>query len=267
MLLLLALLYNDVLQFQFSTMRYAGVLQRLAICYGVCSLLYLFVPLRGRILAAVAILLGYWAMMVWIPVPGGVAGDLSPAGNLSGYIDRTYLPGRILKDYYGFGDNEGILSTIPAIVTGLLGVFAGEWLRSQRGPAEKCFGMAAAGVVLLVVGTIWGQFFPVIKNLWTSSFVLVAGGYSLLLLSLFYAVLDWMQWRWWAWFWVVIGSNAILIYMIREVIDFTKISKYFLGGIASWSGPWQGVVIQAGSLAAMWLLLYWLYRRKIFLRA
>jgi predicted acyltransferase len=97
--------------------------------------------------------------------------------------------------------------------------------------------------------------------------VLVAGGYSLLLLSLFYAVLDWMQWRWWAWFWVVIGSNAILIYMIREVIDFTKISKYFLGGIASWSGPWQGVVIQAGSLAAMWLLLYWLYRRKIFLRA
>lgn len=267
MLLILALLYNDILQFQFSTMRYAGVLQRLAICYGICSLLYLFVPLRGRVLAAVAILLGYWAMMVWVPVPGGVAGDLSPAGNLSGYIDRTYLPGRILKDYYGFGDNEGILSTIPAIVTGLLGVFAGEWLRSQRGPAEKCFGLAAAGGVLLVVGTIWGQFFPVIKNLWTSSFVLVAGGYSLLLLSLFYALLDWMQWRWWAWFWVVIGSNAILIYMIREIIDFTKISKYFLGGIASWSGPWQGVVIQAGSLAAMWLLLYWLYRRKIFLRA
>lgn len=265
LLFLLGLINNGLLQFQWP-IRIAGVLQRIAICYGLTGLIVLHTRWRGRIAIVVAILLGYWAILSWIPAPGGTAGDLSKQGNLAGYIDRTFLPGKILEPYYGFGDNEGLLSTIPAIATTLLGVLAGTWLRSPVRPWSKVGGLAIVGLACLAGGHLWSGYFPIIKNLWTSSYVLLAGGWSFLLLALFYAIIDVLEWRMGAWFWIVIGANAITIYVAQRFIDFAKIGQFFFGGVARLSGDWSTVVLLASTLLAKWLFLWYLYRNRVFLR-
>jgi predicted acyltransferase len=193
-------------------------------------------------------------------------------GNLPGWVDRHYLPGKIMPEYYGHGDNEGLLSTLPAVATALLGVLAGRWLRSGRGPWTKVAGLAAAGTVAIGTGVVWGAWFPIIKNLWTSSFVLVAGGLSLVLLALFYAVVDVLRFRRWAFFFVVIGANAITIYVAPHFIDFPHCAAFFLGGIYRLgeqlvSDEFRAVLEAAGVLATEWLFLLFLYRKGIFLRA
>ena len=174
------------------------------------------------------LLLGYWALLAFVPAPGSAAGDYSLRGNLAGYVDSHYLPGKILEPYYGYGDNEGLLSTIPAVATALLGVLAGPLAAFGPARARKALGLAAAGAVCLLLGWAWGPWFPIIKNLWTSSFVLFAGGWSLLLLALFYGVIDVLGFRAWAFFFVVIGANAITIYLLPQVIDFEKVGQLFL---------------------------------------
>ena len=266
LLVLFGMIANGLLQFDWPNMRYAGVLQRIGISYGAAAFLYLLVGLRGRVAIFCSILIGYWLILRFVPGEKGIAGDMSMEGNLGGYIDRLWLPGRIYKEYYGFGDNEGLLSSIPAVATALLGVFSGEWLRSSKSPWTKSFGLLAAGLVCLGIGYGWSQWFPLIKNLWTSSFVLVAGGWSLILLSLFYTVIDVLKWKSLAWVWVVIGMNAITIYMLRDIVSFQQISQFFLGGTADLAGAWKPVVLEFGVLLAEWLVLYHLYRHKIFLR-
>jgi predicted acyltransferase len=266
LLFALGLVCNGVLQFDWANLRVAGVLQRIAICYGVASLIVLNTGVRGQALITAAILLGYWALLAFVPAPGSQPGDFSMEGNLAGYIDRHFLPGRILKPYYGFGDNEGILSTVPAVATALLGALAGHWLRSGRSAAVTLFGLALAGLVSLGLGTLWGTSFPIIKNIWTSSFVLVAGGWSLLLLALFYGVIDVLGYRRWAFFFVVIGANAITIYVVPRFIDFPKIARFFLGGVIRHSGSFAPVALALAVLAVEWLFLLYLYRKKLFLR-
>lgn len=265
-LFLLGLVCNGLFRFDFGNLRYAGVLQRIAICYGAAATLFLLVRVRGQIVSAIVILLSYWAILRFIPVPSGAAGDYSKTGNLAGYLDRTLLPGRIMQEYYGSGDNEGLLSTFPAIATVLLGVLAGQWLKTSRSGLARAAGLAAAGLLCLACGQLWAQIFPVIKNLWTSSFVLVAGGWSLLLLSGFYLVIDVIGWRRWSFFWVVIGMNAITIYVVPRFVDFERIAHFFLSGTASLSGDWQAVVLQAGEITAKWLFLYYLWRQRVFLK-
>jgi predicted acyltransferase len=266
LLVLMGLIYNRIQDFDWTQLRWMGVLQRIGLCYGAAALLYVNLRWRGLVFAFVAILLSYWAILKWVPVPGGVAGDWSPAGNLSGYIDRTVLPGKILEKYYGYGDNEGVLSTFPAIATALLGVFAGMWLKTGTHPWLKVLGLVVAGGVSLGAGMAWGEVFPVIKNLWTSSFVLVAGGWSLLLLAFFYAVIDVIGWKSWAWIWVVIGANAITIYMAQRILPFGEISKFFFSGVSELSGDGKRLVILGGVLLLKWALLIFLYRHRIFLR-
>lgn len=266
MLVLLGLIYNRMLDFEFSDLRTVGVLQRIGICYGLGALICVHLRVPGQILTLLAILIGYWAILTWIPVPGGIAGDLTPEGNLCGYLDRNFLPSKIKKAYYGFGDNEGLLSTLPAIGTVLLGALAGSWLKSSVAPWWKVFGLMSAGLISITLGYAWGNTFPIIKILWTSSFVLVAGGWSLLLLALFYAVIDVIGWQKWAFFWVVIGANAITIYFVPKIVDFDKISEFFLTGVSQFVGDWKALVLIAGALAAKWLFLLFLYRQKIFLR-
>src|SRR5262249_27527352 len=158
----------------FDNLRVAGVLQRIAVCYGIASLIFLFTKVRTQSIVFLAILVGYWALLMYVPAPETkVAGDLAKETNLSGYVDRHYLPGRIFKGYYGYGDNEGLLSTIPAVATALLGVLAGHWLLADRNRWIKALGLAMAGGTCLGLGLIWGREFPIIKNLWTSTFVLV----------------------------------------------------------------------------------------------
>jgi predicted acyltransferase len=266
LLVAMGLVYNRIQDFQWSEMRWMGVLQRIGICYGIASVLFLKLSVRMLGIVFLGILFGYWGILAWIPAPGFAAGDLTPEGNIAGYLDRTLLPGKIFKEYYGFGDNEGILSTIPAVATALLGVFAGLGLKSSKGPWVQVAGLAIAGGIAIGLGLAWGQYFPIIKNLWTSSFVLVAGGWSLLLLALFYMVIDVLQWRAWAWFWIVIGSNAIAIYLLQDIVPFDKIAEYFLSGAARAGGGWGLVLLAAGALALKWLLLLFLYRKKVFLR-
>lgn len=267
LLFLLGLIYNGLLNFRFDTLRMAGVLQRIAVCYGIAALIFLFTRVRTQAAVFLAILVGYWALLMFVPAPESrTAGDLAKETNLAGYVDRHYLPGKIFKAYYGYGDNEGLLSTIPAVATALLGVLAGHWLLSDRGRWAKAAGLAAMGLACLGVGTLWSRDFPVIKNLWTSTFVLVAGGWSLLLLSLFYTVIDVLKLRAWSFFFVVIGVNAITIYMAKDIIPFDEIAKYFLGGVARYSGSFRPAVVPIGVLAIEWLFLLHLYRNRIFLR-
>jgi predicted acyltransferase len=275
LLFALGLIYNHFLQLafyhppfglDFSTVRIAGVLQRIAICYGVAALIVLHTKVRGQVILVAVLLLGYWALLALVPAPGSTAGDFSMQTNLAGYVDRHFLPGKIFKEYYGYGDNEGLLSTVPAVGTALLGALAGHWLRSGRSGTQKVLGLAAAGAVCLLLGWAWSFWFPIIKNIWTSSFVLFAGGWSLLLLALFYGIIDVLRYRAWAFFFVVIGANAITIYLLPHIIDFEKVSQFFLGGVASHSGAFGPVVTAFGVLAAEWLLLLYLYRRRLFLR-
>jgi predicted acyltransferase len=271
LLFLLGLVYNGILQFNFEHLRVTGVLQRIAICYGAAAVIYLFTKARTQAVLVAAILLGYWALLTFVPAPEtGKAGDFAVETNLGGYLDRHYLPGEIKKAYYGYGDNEGLLSTIPAITTALLGVLAGQWLRTGYKPWGKAFGLLAAGAVSLALGTVWGQSFPVIKILWTSTYVLIAGGWSLILLGLFYAIIDVMRLRAWSFFFVVIGMNAITIYIASRIIPFDDISRFFLGGVARVSdgySPSSGpIILAAGALLLEWLFLFDLYRRRVFLR-
>jgi len=132
LLFLLGVIANGLLKFDFANLRYAGVLQRIAICYGTGAILFVNLKLRGQAIAVAGILLGYWAVLALVPVLGGTAGDFTKEGNLGGHLDRTFLPGKIMQAYYGYGDKEGLLSTIPAVATVLLGALAGRWLKSLR---------------------------------------------------------------------------------------------------------------------------------------
>jgi predicted acyltransferase len=266
LLFALGLIYNNFLHFDFENLRIAGVLQRIAICYGIAAVIVLHTNWRGQLGIVAVILLGYWALLALVAAPGFERGDFSPEGNLAGYVDREFLPGRIYPEYYGFGDNEGLLSTIPAVATALLGALAGQWLRSSRFAVWKVLGLLAAGGACLAVGYGWGYAFPIIKNLWTSSFVLVAGGWSLLLLAFFYGVIDGIGFRWWAFFFIVIGSNAILAYLAEKFINFHYTSEFLFGGAARHAGDYGPVILASGVVLLKWLVLLYLYRKKLFLR-
>ena len=265
-LIAMGLIYNQIQDLDWKNFRWMGVLQRIGICYGITAILFIQLKTKDLVALFVGILLVYWALLTLVPVPSGSAGVLTPSGNLAGYIDRTILPGRILPEYYGHGDNEGLLSTLPAIATTLLGVFSGILLQSKLTPWGKASVLALAGIVCVVAGDGWGHVFPIIKNLWTSSFVLYAGGWSMILLAIFYTIIDVIGWRNWAWIWVVIGANAITIYLAQQFIPFEEISKYFFGGVAALSGVYKALVLAGGVLAIKLALLGFMYRHRIFLR-
>ncbi len=263
LLVFLGLLCNGLMDFDFSDLYYSGVLQRIGICYFFAATLVLNTGIRTQSVAFCGILLGYWGLMTLIPAPGFEAGDLSRQGNLSGYIDRLLLPGSL---GYHYGDNEGILSTLPAIATTLLGVLTGHWLRTSRSGERKTVGLFVAGIISLLLGGIWNLAFPINKLLWTSSYVLWAGGWSLLLLALFYYVINVRGYRRWTLFFVVIGMNAITVYVGQDIIPFNDITGFFLSGCSRALGDFGPVLSEIGEMVIKWSLLYYLYRTKIFLK-
>jgi predicted acyltransferase len=264
LLFLLGLIYNGLLDFNFHELRIAGVLQRIAICYFIAALIVMNTSIRKQAIITGAILAGYWIILLVIPVPGVGAGVLTPDGNLGAYLDRLLLPGRFCC--YHFGDNEGILSTIPAVATTLLGALAGHWLRSSQSSARKVRGLALAGVACVAVGYVWGLAFPIIKNLWTSTFVLVAGGWSLLLLAGFYWVIDVRGYKRWAYFFTVIGMNAITIYVVERLFRFRIITNIFVHGFIDYLGPFKPLFYSVCVAATAWLFLWFLHRQKIYLK-
>ncbi|MCU0913686.1 MAG: DUF5009 domain-containing protein [Planctomycetes bacterium] len=262
-LILLGLLLNGLLRFNGPEMRWPGVLQRIGLCYFFAALIVLHTRWRTQAIIVGVVLLLYWAVTMLVPAPGSRAGDLTPQGCLSSWIDQQLIPGRL---YYKYGDNEGILSTLPAVCTALLGALTGHWLRTNRPGSRKVAGLALAGVACLIVGYLWGLAFDIIKILWTSSYVLFAGGWSLLLLALFYGVIDVLGYRRWAFFFVVIGTNAITIYFLQNLVDFQRIGNFFLGGLAQHAGVYAALILPLGGFAARWLFLWFLYRHRIFFK-
>jgi predicted acyltransferase len=264
-LFFLGLVYNHLLKLHgIEHLRIMGVLQRLALAWGCAALISLFLDLRGQIVAAVSLLLVYWAAMRWIPVPGHPLGSFTPEGNFANYLDRlVFLPGQLYERY---GDPEGLFSTIPAVTTALLGIFAGQWLRGPKPPWEKVLGLVAAGALGIALGYAWSPWFPVIKKIWTSSYVLVAGGWSVLLLALFYWAIDVRGWKRWAYFFVVIGLNPITIYLGQEIIDFEKIARFFVGGVLQFTGSMTPILLGIAVLAVKWLFLRLLYKHRIYWR-
>jgi predicted acyltransferase len=271
LLIILGLIYNGLTErLDFSQQRYSSVLARIGIGWFFAAVIVLNTSIRGQILWFAGILVGYFALMKLVPVPGFGAGDLSPQGNLAAYVDRMILPGRICC--YEYGDNEGLLSHIPAIATALLGALTGHLLISndkRLSGLRKGLILLAAGIFSLGLGKLWAIIgFPIIKNLWTSSFVLFAGGWSLILLSVFYLVIDVWKVKKWTFPFIVIGMNSITIYMLNSgIMDFGQMGRYFFGGLAHYfSEPAGQVILVTGSILCMWTVLYILYRNKIFLK-
>lgn len=269
LLVLLGLIYNGLLRFDFEKQRYASVLARIGFAWFFAAVIVLNTSIKGQVYWFAGILLSYWAMMKLIPVPGFGAGVLTPEGNLAAFIDQQLLPGRLCC--YTYGDNEGLLSTFPAICTALLGTFAGHLLisdNSKLNGLKKGLIILAAGIISLAVAKLWSLNFPIIKNLWTSSFVLYAGGWSLILLGVFYLVVDVWRFKKWTFPFVVIGLNSITIYMLNSgIINFEQMGRYFFGGLASKvTEAAQPVILASGAILCMWTFLYILYKYKIFLK-
>jgi len=266
LLFFFGLVFNGLLGLNIHNIRLPGVLQRIAICYLVAALVVMNTGVRGQASVTAAILIGYWLIMWLVPVPGVPHGAWStPEGNLAGYLDRHII--RYHLCCYDYGDNEGLLATLPAIATTLLGTLAGHALRSEKYlPNQKSLSLAAAGVGSLFLGWVWSLHFPIIKNIWSSSYVLWAAGWSLLLLAFFYWAIDMRGYHRWAFFLKVIGMNAITIYMASGIVDWPFTVKYFLGGLMSICGSLQPLIFALGMVSLRWLFLYFLYRQKIFLR-
>jgi predicted acyltransferase len=238
----IGLFLNGFPDFDLGSIRIMGVLQRIAICYLVAGLLYLatfqreagsdgvvrvHANLRVTAAAVVLLLVGYWALMTFVPVPGYGAGHLGKDDNLGAYVDRTLMPGHLWAESVTW-DPEGFLSTFPAIASLLIGILAGEWLRSDRPGELKALGLATAGLALLVVGRLWHPYFPINKNLWTSSFVLFTGGFAMLALSVCFWMVDLRAWRSWTPSFLVFGMNAILAYALAALVSEVSTDFDFL---------------------------------------
>src|SRR3954454_4777876 len=263
-LVFLGMIYNDLLKFDWATMRYTSVLGHIGIAYFFAALIVLNANAVGQFISMLGLLVAYWAMMKFIPVPGYGAGDLSPAHTLNDYLDRILMPGQLK---FGNRDPLGILATIPAIGTALAGAITGHLLKTDRySKYFKTIAMAVAGVICFVLAHLWNFNFPINKNLWSSSFVLHCAGYSLLLLSLFYLVIDVWRFRSWAMVFVIVGSNSILIYLARRCVDFDFTTHYFFDGMIGTTGPYQPLLFAMAVVFVEWLLLLVLYKKRIFLR-
>jgi predicted acyltransferase len=324
LLFALGILYYGGFRDGWPDMRLMGVLNRIALAYLFAGLLFCFFKPRALVAICVGLLVGYWALMSFVPIRdirltrpnlaqlAEAAGDDATAAyyrnpdspnpsevknsqawaatqwlfysttnwvtgkfgrgyNVSDHFDFKYLPGR---KYDTFFDPEGLLSTLPAIATCLLGVFAGFLLRSKNVPdLKKVAWLVGAGVLAVGLGWLWNLQFPVIKKIWTSSYVLVAGGYSSILLGAFYLVVDVWKQRKWCQPFVWIGMNSIAIYMTNNIVGgFRRLAERLVGGdirtflnVHVAAGFGDVMVAVVGLLLAFWLVRL-LYQRKVFLR-
>jgi len=282
LLVLLGLVVNGFPYFHLDTLRIYGVLQRIAVCYLLASLLQLVTNrIAPRIVLLVLALAGYWVMLRWIPVPGhGMPVRdfplLDKDLNLVAYVDRHIFPHRL---YEGTRDPEGLLSDLPSFASTLLGMIAGWWLTTTRPLSAKFKGLAISGVLMLAAGLLWSQSFPINKKLWTSSYVFYAGGWSVLILAACYFALEIKQWKGrWTYPWLVFGTNAITAYVLSELLS-SAVSDFHVNAAQSfqqfvYSGFFYHIGTPAfGSLvysilfaAVCWIPAWLLYRRRIFIK-
>lgn len=265
-LVLLGVIYNNGLQLlPLDQIRFPSVLGRIGLAYMFANIIYLYARREFQYLWFLGILIGYWMILKFTSAPGFALGDLTMEGNFASYIDRLLLPGKLHK---GIHDPEGLFATIPAVSTGLLGIFTGNLLRSDKfTPVRKALIMAIAGIIFIGIAQLWNLDFPINKNLWTSSFVCQTGGISLLFMSLFYYIIDVLGYQKWAFFFKVIGMNSILIYISGVFINWSYTSNALFGWFGQIIGhPYDIVALGICTIIVKWMFLYLLYKKKIFLR-
>jgi predicted acyltransferase len=240
---------------------YSNTLQSIAAGYLIASIALVELPVRRQAGLAVALLVVFWALMRFVPVPGVGAGVLTPQGNLAMWIDTAIL-GRF-RDGTNY---TWILSSLGFGATTLMGVLAGHLLRGPKPKERKALLLAASGLACLFAGWLWSLEFPIIKHIWTSSMVLWSGGWCLLLLALFYYVIDVRGYRRWAFFFIVFGMNAIVAYIAPDIIPFKTISRTLFAGLGAHLGIFGGFLVAAGTVGILWLALYYMFRKKTFVR-
>ncbi len=251
-----------LLQYDLSKLRlYSNTLQAIAAGYLIASILLLNLRIWWQAAVTAALLLLYWALLMLVPVPGFGPGQLTPEGNLAIYIDKL-----ILGPYQDGTSYTWILSSMTFGCTVMMGALAGQLLQSDLGKIRKVLFLLASGITCIWIGWAWGLVFPIIKHLWTSSMVLFAGGWSLVLLGVFYLVFDVLRLRLLAFPFVVIGMNAIAVYMITRVYDFRQIGDVVVSGLSRWTGDWHEFVRAVAGVLVIWLILLHMYRKRTFIK-
>ena len=250
--------------FEPSQIRVASVLGRIGLAGFFASLLYLNFSRLHRIFWVAGILLLYYAALFLIPVPGYGAGNLTMEGNLVGWIDRNFLPGRLLQKIY---DENGLITQLPALCLTVMGSIAGDILRSDRKESKKLQILLLAGIAGIGIGLFWGLHFPINKHLWSSSFILLTAGMAFLILSLFYYVIDVLKFQSWTFFFQVIGMNSLTIYLAYHFIDFEHTSHALFAGLyAPVPEQFHDALEALGALVLVWSMMYFLYKKKIFIK-
>lgn len=270
--------------FDLGSIRIMGVLQRISLTYLLASLAVLKLPQKGQWILAGILLLGYWLVMMYVPVPGYGAGVLTREGNFAAYIDRLIIPKAHLYKGDGFnnlGDPEGLFSTLPAVVSVLAGYFTGDWIRRQSVKSRVTIGLVLFGIGCLIIGSAWGWVFPINKKLWTSSYVVFTTGWALLLLAACYELIEVRKVRRWDKPFEVMGLNAISIFvasvLLIKILVRTTIgagdkapSTYnwiYQNVFASWLGAVNGSLFFAIATVLLWLTVaYGMYRRSLFIK-
>jgi len=253
---------GNLLAYDLSKLRlYSNTLQAIAAGYLIATVAFMNLDMKKFTVLLAGLLLAFWAVMTWVPVPGFGPGVLTADGNLANYLDRLLL-GRFDDGL----DYTWILSSLNFGSTVMLGVIAGKLLQSSRTQEKKALWLLGLGIGCAILGLVWGIGSPIIKKLWTGSFTLFSGGLCFLLLAAFYWIIDVLDHRAWAFGFKVIGVNAIAVYMATHVFDFRHLGNIFVGGLSNRLGTWNELAQSAAAFAAVWLILYWMYRKKTFIK-
>ena len=265
-LVLLGIVYNGGLQLKFETQRYASVLGQIGLAYGIAASIFLITSTwKGRAIWCGGILAAIAGLQLLFPVPGHGAGVLTPDGIVNAWLDQMLLPGRLHGRVF---DPEGLLCIVSAAALTLGGVITGDHVKSAGSPSHTTAArLLVAGVGLLIAGWLCWKFgYPPIKSAWTTTFNLLAGGICVWLFTAFHLAIDFRPQSKWSFPLEVIGMNSLTIYLVERVVPLPEISAFFFGGIARLSGAWGDAVLIAGILLIEWLLLWFLWKKRVFLR-
>ncbi|MCC6286816.1 MAG: DUF5009 domain-containing protein [Chitinophagaceae bacterium] len=264
-LILLGIFYNNGLNIKpLAEIRFPSVLGKIGLSYIFASIIYLYAKEKTQIIWFWSLLIGYWCLLKFTSAPGFPMGNLTEPGNFMSYFDRTFLPGKLSRNIH---DTSGFLCTITGIATTLSGILTGNFLKKENiSSAKKAGWFVIAGVASILLALLWNFNFPINKNLWSSSFVLLTTGLSLLLLALFYYVIDVKGYSKWSFFFRVIGMNSIFIYISPKIIHYGYFAEGLFGWCADLFGVYQPAVVLLFVIITEWLVLYFMYRKNIFIR-
>ncbi|MDD4590420.1 MAG: DUF5009 domain-containing protein [Parabacteroides sp.] len=265
-LILLGIVYNTkgIELRPLAEYRYASVLGKIGVSYVFANIIYLYAKPKARIIWYWGLLIGYWLLLKFTSAPGYPPGNLTEEGNFASYFDRIVLPGVLSR---GIHDTVGLLCTITGVSTTLLGVITGSFLKKHpMTPVKKVGWFSIVGVGLILLGLLWNLDFPINKNLWSSSYTVLTGGISLLLFALFYYIIDIKGYHKWSFFFRVIGMNSIFIYISPIFINYSYIANAAFRWVGQLSGVYQRPVMGVCTVLVAWLVLYIMYKKKVFIK-